>query len=107
MLWWPRDGCCGYESIFRFMSTPTACQYQPCQCQGHGRGHLSCRLAGALVDDLMGGLVAESVGRAYSGRLNRQQRWGPARQSVPQVQEENGEGEETEEERDIGRDDTH
>lgn len=46
----------------------------------------------------MGGLVAESVGRAYSGKLNRNQRWGPAKQSVPQVQEENGEGEEEEEE---------
>ena len=59
------------------------------------------------MDDLMGGLVAESVGRAYSGRLNRQQRWGPAKQSVPQVQEENGEGEETEEEHDNGRDHRH
>ncbi|CAK0787881.1 hypothetical protein CVIRNUC_011103 [Coccomyxa viridis] len=62
---------------------------------------------GALVDDLMGGLVAESVGRAYSGRLNRQQRWGPAKQSVPQVQEENGEGEDTEEEHDNGREHRH
>lgn len=57
-----------------------------------------CSPAGLLVDDLMGGLVAESVGRAYSGKLNRNQRWGPAKQSVPQVQEENGEGEEEEEE---------
>ena len=52
-------------------------------------------------------MVSESVGRAYSGRLNRQQRWGPAKQSVPQVQEENGEGEETEEEHDNGGEHRH
>ena len=39
--------------------------------------------AGCLVDDLMGNLVADSVGRAYSGKLNRQ-RWGPIKQMVPQ-----------------------
>jgi hypothetical protein len=27
--------------------------------------------AGALVDDLIGGVVSDSVGRAYSGRLAR------------------------------------
>ena len=52
---------------------------------------------GLLVDDLMGNLVADSVGRAYSGKLKGQPRWGPIKQSVPQVQEENGEGEEEEE----------
>ena len=45
----------------------------------------------------MGNLVADSVGRAYSGKLKGQPRWGPIKQSVPQVQEENGEGEEGEE----------
>lgn len=47
----------------------------------------------------MGSLVADSVGRAYSGKLVRgqQPRWGPPRSSVPQVQEEAGEGEQEEE----------
>jgi len=27
--------------------------------------------AGALVDDLIGGVVSDSVGRAYSGRLGK------------------------------------
>ena len=45
----------------------------------------------------MGNLVADSVGRAYSGKLNRQ-RWGPIKQPVAQVQEEAGEGEDEEDE---------
>lgn len=44
----------------------------------------------------MGNLVADSMGRAYSGKLNRQ-RWGPSKQTVPQVQEESNEGEDDDE----------
>ena len=54
--------------------------------------------AGRLVDDLMGkgNVGADSMGRAYSGKLNRQ-RWGPIKQTVPQVQEESNEGEDEDE----------
>ncbi len=66
--------------------------------QGDEAQRSGCMLcAGRLVDDLMGNLVADSVGRAYSGKLNRQ-RWGPIKQTVAQVQEEAGEGEDEEEE---------
>ena len=59
--------------------------------------------AGRLVDDLMGNMVADSMGRAYSGALNRQ-RWGPSKQMTPQVQEESNEGEDGEEEPHNGED---